>query len=78
MARNYDFVVFAVETMGPWCQEGKELIENLGKMLNKMTGDKNSKKFLKERISIAIQRGNAMSVLKTLPESEGLDEIFNL
>lgn len=76
--RYGDFIVFSTETMGPWCQEGKDLIESLGKMLVKMTGDKNSKKYLKERISIAIQRGNAMSVMKTLPDAEGLDEIYNL
>lgn len=41
--------------------EGKYLIDRLGSMLNEMTGDSNSKKYIKERISIAIRRGNAMS-----------------
>ena len=76
--KNFHFVVFATETMGPWCNEGKDLIEKLGSMLNAMTGNTNSKKYLKERISIAIQRGNAMSILNTLPKTEGLDEVFFL
>lgn len=78
MSSNYHFVVFATETLGPWCKEGKDLIELIGSMLNKLTGDSNSKKYLKQRISLAIQRCNAMSILKTLPETEGLDEIFFL
>lgn len=78
MIDNYHFVVFATETMGPWCVEGRNLIDKLGAMLIEMSGDCKSKKYLKERISIAIQRGNAMSILKTLPESQGLDEVFYL
>ena len=78
MIHNYHFVVFATETMGPWCEEGKDLIEHLGSMLNRKTGDLKSKKYLKERISIAIQRGNATSILNTLPKNEGLNEVFDL
>ena len=32
--------------------------------------------FLLQRISMAIQRGNATCVTGTVPHSEGLDEIF--
>ena len=78
MISNFHFVAFATETMGPWCEEGKELIEKLGSMLIKKTGDPKSKKYLKERISMAIQRGNAASILNTLPENKGLDEVFCL
>src|ERR1700744_1784269 len=76
--KNFHFVVFATETMGPLCNESKDLIEKLSSMLNAMTGNTNSKKYLKESISIAIQRGNAMSILNTLPKTEGLDEVFFL
>lgn len=47
-------------------------------MLNKMSGNPKRKRYLKDGISIALQRGNATSVLKTLPEAEGLDEFFCL
>lgn len=38
----------------------------------------NKKRFAKKNVSksIAIQRGNTMSILKTLPTSEGLDEVL--
>lgn len=39
MTKNYHFNVFANDTMGPWCNERKVLIEKLESMLNEMTGD---------------------------------------
>ena len=41
-----------------------------------VTGEKRSSFFLFQSISMAIQRGNAISVLGTVPRTEGLDEIF--
>jgi hypothetical protein len=46
ISSNYVFKGLAFETLGPWCKE---------------SGDSKSKKFLFERISLAIQRGNAAS-----------------
>jgi hypothetical protein len=42
------------------------------------SGDSKSKKFLFERISLAIQRGNAASIRGTFPDSALLSEIFAL
>jgi hypothetical protein len=42
------------------------------------SGDSQSKKFLFERISLAIQRGNAASIRGTFPDSALLTEIFAL
>jgi hypothetical protein len=41
-------------------------------------GDSKFKKFLFERISLAIQRGNAASIRGTFPDSALLSEIFVL
>jgi hypothetical protein len=43
-----------------------------------ISGDSKSKKFLFERISLAIQRGNAASIRGTFPDSAILSEIFVL
>jgi hypothetical protein len=40
------------------------------------SGDSKSKKFLFEKISLAIQRGNAASIRGTFPDSGLLSEIF--
>lgn len=62
---NYVFVVFAVETLGPWCTEAKDLVNEIGRKLTAITGDFRSAEYLRQRISIAIQRGNVTSVMGT-------------
>jgi hypothetical protein len=52
--------------------------EVIGNRLIAESGDSKSKKFLFERISLAIQRGNAPSIRGTFPDSVLLSEIFVL
>ncbi|KAJ4434128.1 hypothetical protein ANN_16448 [Periplaneta americana] len=75
---NYIFVPFAVETFGPCSHDAKVLVSQIGQILISITGDRRCTTYLRQRLSIAIQRGNAMSVLGTLPESSPLDELFVL
>jgi hypothetical protein len=51
-------------------------INVIGNRLIAESGDSKSKKFLFERISLAIQRGNAASMGGTFPDSALLSEIF--
>jgi hypothetical protein len=67
----------AFETLGPWCKEAI-FINVIGDRLIAESGDSKSKKFLFERISLAIQRGNAASIRGTFPDSAILSEIFVL
>jgi hypothetical protein len=55
-----------------------KLINVIGNRLIAESGDSKSKKFLFERISLAIQRGNAASIRGTFPDSAILLEIFVL
>lgn len=73
---NYIFVVFAVETLGPWCSEAKAFVSELGKHLQSITNDPRATEYLRQRIGIAIQRGNAASIMGTFPPSSSLEEIF--
>jgi hypothetical protein len=50
----------------------------IGNRLIAESGDSKSKKFLFERISLAIQRGNAASIRGTFLDSAILSEIFVL
>jgi hypothetical protein len=68
----------AFETLGPWCKEAIDFINVIGNRLIAESGDSKSKKFLFERISLAIQRGNAASIRGTFPDSAILSEIFVL
>jgi hypothetical protein len=55
-----------------------DFINVIGDRLIAESGDSKSKKFLFERISLAIRRGNAASIRGTFPDSALLSEIFAL
>lgn len=76
LEQNYIILPFAVETLGPWCSEAIQFVDRLGKLLVNATGEKNSKIYLKQRISLAIQRSNAACVMATFDDSESMNEIF--
>ena len=57
-------------------EEGSKLIQSIGRKVAEATGEKRSTSFIFQRVSMAIQRGNASCVLGTVPRSEGLEEIF--
>jgi hypothetical protein len=78
ISSNYVFKGLAFETLGPWCKEAIDFIDVIGNRLTAESGDSKSKKFLFERISLAIQRGNAASIRGTFPDSAILSEIFVL
>jgi hypothetical protein len=75
---RYLFVPFAVETLGPFGEEALGLVKDLGRRISDNTGEIRSKSFLTQRISIAIQRGNAASIFSTIPTSSKLNEIYYL
>ena len=57
------FTPVAVETLGAFGRETKAFIQDLGQRLIVATSDPMSRAFLLQRIAVAIQRGNAASVL---------------
>jgi len=73
---RFIFCPIAVETFGPWGPATKELVACIGRRLAEKTGEMRSTDFLRQRISVAIQRGNAVSVLGTHTAARGLEEIF--
>lgn len=75
---SHIFYAFAVETLGPWSGDALRLFNEIGNLLISRTGIPKAKSFLRQRISIAIQKGNAASVLGTVPSSSGLEEVFLL
>ena len=58
--------------------EAYTIIKEIGRKLAAQTGEQRASCFLVQKISIALQRGNASSVLGTFPFSRGLDEIFTI
>ena len=79
LTNDYVFVPISVETFGVWGEMGMKFIKELGKMMIQQSGEKRSTSFLFQSISVAIQRGNALSIMGTVEQdSGGLEEIFLL
>ena len=66
LSTAFVFVPVAVETLGPICSAGEKLITELGRRIANVSGDPRDTAFLFQRISIAVQRGNAAAVLVPL------------
>ncbi|XP_073960116.1 uncharacterized protein [Choristoneura fumiferana] len=72
------FTPFGVETLGPWGPEAKQLFRQISSRLVDTSRDRRAGAYLAQRISLAIQRGNAASLLGTAPQSSSLEDIFYL
>ena len=60
----------AVETLGVWGPSAIALCADIGGRLASESGDSRSLAFLQQRISLAVQRGNAAAGIGTLPTSD--------
>ena len=76
LADRYHFKPLGFETFGSWGQSAVEVIGQIRRRIGEETGEPKSLSFLRRRISIEIQRGNATSLLGTFKFNKGLDEIF--
>ena len=73
LCHDYHFVPVGVETTGVLGKHAIVFYKLLAHNLKLATGEPRSSSFLLQRLSIAIKRGNAASILATHPQSRGLD-----
>jgi len=66
----------AVESRGALGEEASDFFRIFGHRITSVTTEPRSFQFLMQRLSVAVQRGNAACVLGTIPASSGLDELF--
>ena len=64
LTHSYIFSPLAIESMGP---KSLALIRDLGDHIRNYSGDERSSFFLRQRLSMAVQRGNALLISNTLP-----------
>src|SRR5437870_3949990 len=57
---RYTFVLIAFETLGPINTVGTDFIDDIGRRSQAITGDQREKTFLWQRLSMALQRYNAV------------------
>ena len=74
LSNNYEVAPIAIETLGVWGQGGKRLIQALGSRIAAATKEPRACAFLRQRIAVAVQRGNASAVLGTHRHLTGLGQ----
>ena len=62
----YFFTPVAIETSGVFGPKTMEFLKGLGHRLRQVSGEANTFAYLSQRLSVAIQHGNAASVLGTM------------
>ena len=74
------FIVQSVgfETLGSWGPAARSFLSDIGRRVQQATGRERSSEFLRQRISMEIQRGNAASVMGTAETSKDWDRCFLL
>jgi hypothetical protein len=61
----YDFIPIAFETLGPVNSSGIDFINSIASRIRASSGDMREGKFLWQRLSMAVQRYNAVCLLGT-------------
>ena len=69
---NTNTNTIAIETLGAWGKDAWELVSELGGRLAALSGDPRSLAFLRQRLGIAMQRGNAAAIRGTRPLDDSL------
>lgn len=75
-AASYIFQPIAIETLGAFGNDATDFITELGRRLQIVTQDTRARMFLLQRLSVAMQRGNAACVLGTASEKAGHEDDF--
>ena len=72
LASSGDYVFFAVviETMGVWGESALALCDEIGKRAAYLSRDPRALTFLKQRMGLAVQRGNAATVAGIHPQGD--------
>ena len=65
IARSHHFVPVAVEIAGTWDRESLQFVQELGRKISAAKGDQRETSHLLQRLSVALQIGNSVSILGT-------------
>ena len=64
MFNSYNYKIELFGTMGP---QSHSFVRSLGRRICLYTGDENAGSYLMQRLSVAMQRGNAALIVDALP-----------
>jgi D-arabinose 1-dehydrogenase-like Zn-dependent alcohol dehydrogenase len=66
LALSHQFQPIAIETLGGLGTSTVDFLKALGTEISHATGEKNAAIFLRQRLGIAVQTGNAAAILESL------------
>ena len=69
LSNTHVFVPVAIETGDRWHHQAVELVQEIGRRTANITGDVRESTFLFQQLSVALQRGNAVSFQNTFTAS---------
>ena len=69
LAKEYEFFPVIVETLGCFGPYATKLLDEIGSLIVEQTKEPRAKKFLYQRISIALQVHNSVCIYGTLPDA---------
>ena len=75
---NHLFEPVAIETSGAFRPSTRVFLEELGGRLKRVMGEANARSYLHQCLSMAVQRGNAASIMGTISSSSDLADFFFL
>ena len=78
LAHDFEIIPVCVETLGPWGPNGLKFVQEVGRRISVESGEPRSTEFLMQAIGMAVQRGNAASVLGTVCKGQHLEELYYL
>jgi hypothetical protein len=67
---DFIFAPIAIETLGAWGPSALSICAEIGGRIATQTGDLRSFAFLRQRMGIAVQKGNAAAVIGTFPQGD--------
>ena len=75
---SFHFSPLCVETLGAWGSCARSLVRRIGSRVMEQSGDNRANQFLIQKVAIDVQRGNAASVMATIPSSQDWAEFASL
>lgn len=70
LTQRYDFIPIAIESFGPISSKAMSFLSELGRRTSVTTGDPRETSYLFQRLSVSLQRFNAVCLLDTFSDSE--------
>ena len=72
------FAPICIESLDAWGESAKKFVHQVGARVRETTGEVRATTFLIQRLAIDVQRGNAASVMATIPATKDWGEVGRL